>query len=477
MVIEQMFDTLDALATSFPTTSSGSSARTARTDRALVVSPDGLTPADLDAEDRLIDELLESGVLEPDPNEPVVLPPNLETWPADGRLAVLLDHVDPADLSDADRIRYVTAGERLTSHTQAVGIAGIHRVADSYRSLDLGDPKDVHDGTTFELRAALRWTRRHAEAELDLATDLHARVPSVLQALRAGHIDKRRAKTIVDGVAHLQSIAHARQVADEVLGGAGRLTTGQLAVRVRRACVAVDSDSVRRQLARGTAERRFMTWSEPDGTMTVQVSGVDPLRGQELSDRINRMARQLSAGGESRSIDQIRADVAVDLLTGTSSPTVGRVHLTVDLATLARLADTPGDLAGYGPVVTDITRQVLDTGDGSWEWTVTHPDTQRALADGHTRRRHTTSQARRVRARHETCVAPGCRMPAVDCDLDHTTPYAESGITDGADSAPLCRHDHGVRHRSGWAYRHLDDGDILWTSPTGTRYTASGRDP
>jgi hypothetical protein len=464
-----MFDVLEAIATSFPITSP---VPTDRPDRG-----DLPTAAELDAEDRLIDELLESGALEPDPHEPMTLPPNLETWAADGRLAVLLDHVDPAALSDADRIRHVTASERMASHAQAVGIAGIHCVGDSYRSLDLDDPKDVHDGTTFELRAALRWTRRYAEAELDLATDLHVRVPSVLQALRQGRIDKRRAKTIVDGVAHLQSIAQARQVVEEVLEEAGRLTTGQLAVRVRRACVAVDSESARRQLARGTADRRFVTWSEPDGTMTVQISGVDPVRGQELSDRINRLARQLNTGGESRSIDQIRSDVAVDLLTGTTSPTVGRVHVTVDLATLARLASMPGDLAGYGPVVTDITRQLLDTGDGTWEWTVTDPDTKLPIGDGHLRRRHSASQARRLRAGFETCAAPGCRMPAIDCDLDHTTSYAESGITDSADSAPLCRHDHGVRHRTGWGYRHLADGDILWTSPMGTRYTTSGRGP
>lgn len=41
------------------------------------------------------------------------------------------------------------------------------------------------------------------------------------------------------------------------------------------------------------------------------------------------------------------------------------------------------------------------------------------------------SQALRnlVRARSVTCTAPGCRRPAVQCDLDHTVPYQRGGRT------------------------------------------------
>jgi hypothetical protein len=438
---------------------------------------DGSTFADWDAEDRLVDELLASGVLDPDPEEQPCLPPDVEAWPADCCLAILLDHVDPMSLSDTDRVRYVVAAERLTAHTQATGFSGIGAVAGSYRSLDLDDAQVVADGVGFELESALRWTRRHAETELDLASDLLEQLPSVFRALSEGRIDRQRAKIIVDGTAHLQSIAHARQVAGDVLDDAARLTSGQLAGRVRRACLEADPDTVRKVEEQAKTERRFVSWTAPDGTMGIQVTGIDPVRGQELSDRINRIARELRGDGETRSMDQLRADVAVDLLTGTTSPAVGKIHLTVDLATLAGLADTPGDLAGYGPILADITRQLVEDGDGSWDWTVTHPDSGMPVADGHTKRRHTASQRRRLTVRHATCVAPGCRMPTIDCDLDHTTPYAASGITETDDSAPLCRHHHCVRHQTGWSYRHLPNGDILWTSPLGTTYTTSGRSP
>jgi len=31
-----------------------------------------------------------------------------------------------------------------------------------------------------------------------------------------------------------------------------------------------------------------------------------------------------------------------------------------------------------------------------------------------------------------TCRWPGCDRPAVDCDLDHTIPYSQGGLTHAA---------------------------------------------
>jgi hypothetical protein len=168
-----MFDVLACSVTSFPTPNPA--------DPAVLIPVGPRTAADWDAEDRLIDELLASGVLDPDPDEQPCLPPDVESWPTDFCLAIVLDHVDPMSLSDADRVRYVAACERLAAHTQAAGFAGIGAVAASYRNLGIDDAEDAYDGTAFELGSALRWTRRHAETELDLASDLAERLPAVLR--------------------------------------------------------------------------------------------------------------------------------------------------------------------------------------------------------------------------------------------------------------------------------------------------------
>lgn len=428
--------------------------------------------AALDSEEALVQRILAEWA-----NRPVELPSNLESLPADFRLAEMLCAYEPDELSDADRVRYLKASERMVAAFQARTLQTITSIHDSYKSLDIDDDKDTYDGTTFELRGALRWTRRAAEAELDFATDLTVRLPSVLASLRSGKIDRRRAKVIVDRTIHL-SVAHARLVADAILDEASRLTTGQLAARIRRVALEVDPESCREETKTAKEQRLFFAQHEPDGTASIHMYGIDPLRAQELSDRINRIARDLRSGGETRTMDQLRADVAIDLLCGTAAPAIGNVHLTIGLADLfdPEVA-AAAHLAGYGPIFDDIVRQVTESGLGSWDWTVEHPESGMPVADGHTRRRHTASQRRRLAVRHSTCVAPGCRMPTIGCDADHSTPYSESGVTETENSAPLCRHDHCVRHQTGWTYTHRPDGDIVWKSPLGTTYTASGRDP
>ncbi|MDX1448889.1 MAG: DUF222 domain-containing protein, partial [Acidimicrobiia bacterium] len=212
-------------------------------------------------------------------------------------------------------MRYVQAAERMVAHQQAQALAGISALHDSYRTLELDDPEHAWGGTVFELRSALTWTRRHSESELDFACDLTVRLPAVLDALRAGRIDKRKARIIVSDTSHL-TVAHARQVADQILGHAERITTGQLRARIRKAAIDTDPDSIANQQKRAVADRQLTSWTEPDGTIAIQVTGIDPLRGQELLDRINRIARKLRTSDESRTMDQLRADIAVDLLTG-----------------------------------------------------------------------------------------------------------------------------------------------------------------
>lgn len=155
------------------------------------------------------------------------------------------------------------------------------------------------------------------------------------------------------------------------------------------------------------------------------------------------------------------------------------VDIHVDLDTLARLADHPGELAGYGPVIADIARQVADASPGAeWRYTATSPTTGQVLHDGTTRRRPTARQRRHIEARDRKCVFPGCRMPATDCDIDHRIPHSEGGPTVIPNLAPLCRHDHRVvRHHAGWTHQTLPDGDHRWTSKLGRIYTTSGRPP
>jgi hypothetical protein len=195
--------------------------------------------------------------------------------------------------------------------------------------------------------------------------------------------------------------------------------------------------------------------------------------------RINRLAKAAKIADDPRTMDQIRADVFLDLLNGRQTAhtrdTRGVVDLRVDLTTLAQLDDNPAEIPGWGPVVADIARQVA-RGDARWRVTVTDPDTGEVVHSGTTRRRPTTSQRRHLESSHPTCIFPGCRMPAGQSDLDHRHAWSEGGTTEDDNLAPLCRRDHLLKHH-GWRAWKIRPGVYLWTSPLGHSYTVRAQPP
>ncbi|WP_281905831.1 HNH endonuclease signature motif containing protein, partial [Phytohabitans aurantiacus] len=127
----------------------------------------------------------------------------------------------------------------------------------------------------------------------------------------------------------------------------------------------------------------------------------------------------------------------------TTGPVRGGVELTVPLSTLIGLTELPGDLAGWGPVIADIARQVAAQQRRSrWRFTVHDGNT---LYTGVTRRRPTTDLADHITARDRTCRAPGCRVPAHQADIDHIKDWAHGGPTIEENLGTLCRHDHGLK--------------------------------
>jgi hypothetical protein len=77
----------------------------------------------------------------------------------------------------------------------------------------------------------------------------------------------------------------------------------------------------------------------------------------------------------------------------------------------------------------------------------------------------------RVNIRHATCVFPGCRRPATQCDADHTIAYERGGLTCLCNLAPLCRRHHQAKQAPGWRLEQVEPGVMIWTTPSGRRYT------
>ena len=407
-------------------------------------------------------------------------------------LGALLAEVDWDRLAPADLVVVLRAQQRQIAHYQA----GLHwtanRIVAAYEDSDQEGPMELReaaDGAAAEIGAALRFTRRSAELTTALAVELLRRLPAVWGALLAGQIDLPRARVLVGGTVHLDPAA-AQTVVDMVLPDAGLLTTGQLAARLRKLCIQADPEAAKKRYESSIEDRRLVLEANDTGTANLLGMDLTPHIAATIKRRINRQARRLRRNGDDRTMDQLRADIYLDLLRrretrmgadradADSVPVDGGVHLTVAPETLAGHNDNPGEIRGFGPVIADIARQVADGQVGCpWTWSLRDPDTGQTMDDGITRRRPTAAQRRTIEALNPTCVHPGCRMPSTDCDIDHTVPYSERPVTCTGDLAPLCRHHHRIRHAFGWSYRRLGGGDYLFRSPLGHLHTTSGLPP
>ncbi|MDP3984957.1 MAG: HNH endonuclease signature motif containing protein, partial [Acidimicrobiia bacterium] len=59
----------------------------------------------------------------------------------------------------------------------------------------------------------------------------------------------------------------------------------------------------------------------------------------------------------------------------------------------------------------------------------------------------------------------------------HTRPYAQGGPTTIDNLAPLCRHDHRLKHDGGWQLDQTEPGHYAWFSPPGHTYSTNPQPP
>ena len=402
----------------------------------------------------------------------------LEGLPAGPQLGRVLACLDLDSLSGRERIAVMRAQQRMASHHQAGVYAAMASVVDHMMQHD-EDAASATEAAAAEIGVALRLTRRATENEVSLALDLHQRLPRVRAALVSGAIDRRRAWAMVQATGHL-STGGAQTVIERILPQAPLLTTGQLFARIRRLCVEANPEEAKDRYRHAVADRRVVAEPTTDGTMNLLGLDLPPNLTARAMSRINALARASRAGAEKRTMDQIRADVLLDLLLGeTDVNGAGSViNIHVDIETLAGLAERPGDLGGYGPVVADIARQVADDShDAEWRFTITDPDSDMPIGNGVTRRRPTTKQRREVEAKHRSCVFPGCRMPAAKSDVDHRVRHTDGGPTVVGNLGPLCRFHHRIKDGHGWTYVPTANGDFLWRTKLGMTHTTSGAPP
>jgi hypothetical protein len=302
----------------------------------------------------------------------------------------------------------------------------------------------------------------------------------VFDALLFGRIDWRRARVLVDETQHVTE-AIAQASLEQLLPEALNLTTGQLRQRIVKLCIDADPEAAQRRYEQSVADRRLVLRPTCAGTADLLGLDLPPHIAASVSRWIHKEAIKLKNLGDTRTMDQLRADIYLDLLRRCKGGKITRsdsgiLDMKVTGETLTGQSEESAELGGFGPVISDVARQVAEHQEkAERRWTLIDPDTKQPIDGGITRRRPSASQRRKAEALQPTCIHPGCRMPSVDCDIDHRIPWIEARVTCTCDLGPMCRDHHVIRHRFGWQYRPAAGGDFVFASPFGHQYTTSGQ--
>ena len=402
----------------------------------------------------------------------------LEAMAPGPELAGLLA-ADPAGLSGYDLVSFLGATERLTAWAQSQQLAAIRELARRRPApLDPGDAGDVLPGggvsefAADEVAAELRISTGGAQARLHLALALD-RLPGTRVALAAGRLDLAKTRAIAEATTVLDEAA-CLAVEARVLARAPGQTLGRLRASLARAVIAADPAAAQTRHQQAAGDRRVELWALPDGlaALYAQLPAADAIACHSW---LTALAEHAKTPGDARTLDQRHADALADLaFTGLTDPALPKRHgrpvhlqVAVTAATLLGLDEAPAELAGYGPITAQVARTLA--GDATWRRILTDPTTGAVRDVGTSTYRPPQHLAERVIARDKTCRAPGCRIPARRCELDHTRRFPD-GPTADTNLSCGCKHHHRKKHQTDWQVEQLPDNTFTWTSPTGHTY-------
>ena len=280
-----------------------------------------------------------------------------------------------------------------------------------------------------------------------------------------------------------------------MLDRAARLTPGGLRAAIARAVMEVAPKKAKERRETAAKDARVERWTEDSGNAALMGCELPPAEVLAADQRITAWAKQLGQAGLEGDMDQLRARAYLDLLLGKDSRPrrsatgggdgdvgpdspdngpggpggpadgpvpagfAGRVTLTAPLATLAGLADRPGELSGLGPIDPWLARDLATAAarNPKTTWCVTVTD-GKGHAVGH-------GCARPEPKSHRNRVGPG---PPGGTGFSFT-PASRDGPPDGCGT---------------WRLRTPGPGpdllialDPLTTDPCDHRHQANGHDP
>ncbi|BBZ11747.1 HNH endonuclease signature motif containing protein [Mycobacterium branderi] len=404
------------------------------------------------------------------------------------------------DLDPAALVAAVTASHRMESMLVARRLAAVaallrHRVeASEVARVEPGYAViDGFEQTTAEVAAAMNLSAMAASYLVSHAEALDIRLPRVAALLAEGRTDWRTVRLIISRTDLVTDEAVIAQLDASLAARIGKWHgwSKQRIVNAVDAAVRVaDPDAVRERRTKAEDDR-YIGITAGDNGMAEIYGSVVATAATAFDRRLSQLATQVCPA-DPRTLEQRRADALAALTEGRQlgcacglpecparvvdtdrDPSGAQVVINVVASehTVYGRSDQPGYVEGYGVIDAE---QVRELAEAAW---LRLADLEVSAAAA-LQYQPSAALDRFIRCRDLTCRFPGCHRRATHCDIDHTIPFNHAnpqagGLTVASNLKCLCRQHHRLKTFGGWRDRQLDDGTVIWTSPTGQVYRTS----
>lgn len=435
--------------------------------------------------------------------------------------------INPERLTAAGKIDFLAALEKQNSWLTSIIQRATLAIAGSAPSESENIWEGVDEAEREDVATALRLSANTAQTRIDVARVLTNHLPATCQALANGDISPSHATLIAreSSEAIKRGIApeELMRIESKALAHAEFHTPAQVGRKLRTMFAQAAPESFEESVISARDTRSVRMYPESDGMATV--IALLPIEDAQtvmlainsfISNQDNKFSRLNTDGKVStcgvgskgssfaidgefntfdvdgkycangkvstfslvekdgRNIDMKRADalsaICGDLLARLSDEYQPHrrpvsINITMDLPTALGLADNPAELAGYGPIPSQVARHLAS--DAKWRKFITDPGTGNLLSFG--RESYIPPQALIdfISARDRICRFPGCSQPARVSDIDHAIPWEEGGETSAKNLGLLCRRHHRMKTHDGWKLISNEDGSCKWISPAG----------
>jgi hypothetical protein len=278
-------------------------------------------------------------------------------------------------------IESLACSHKLAAITELVRRRGIPALGTVTGPADIAPdvPVGWDQSVTEETSMALGMSKPATDKMVNVAIALAIRLTATAAALAAGEADYVKASVMaeVTGPLDNQAAWNAEKLTLMQAGGTFKgKTPGELRKLIEQASITADPEAAEKRRESKERDARVASWREPEGTMTIQASGLNPADALDAEAAVQERAEAYRKAGMTGGMDRLRAQAFTDKLTGknplgSDSPADGavaapkRVHLTapewiLPLLTVLGLADNPGEAGRLGAIDPALVRQLAE---------------------------------------------------------------------------------------------------------------------